>query len=1647
MNFPGVRPDGCFSGAKTLTTFQTLPFDQLEGVLCEGPQGNTITLTALADFGHLGPATLTGTWAAGNWSLTGALADPGLGAPTIQSKGTASVKMLVADGVVSYLLDLGHVWDFKINLLGTTAQAGPDDGPLWVEDGLWLTRFEANMAHSYDWQGPHWFSELLDFPDLTLTAELGPDGAWTWTMAGTVAVLWDDRSLEFQLAGPLPEEPLLDLVGTIQKPAQLDDSITALTLTAGELRLVLGGEPLAGTLDFAGQGSAVLLGHKVGLENLEGQLTLGFYSAGGWLEASPGGSGWVALQDGLMEDNRLALLNQEQCLYWSTVPREDLQGCGEPMEEGTFLKTSVLLPVMVGGKPVQAALRASLGHGTLEGVAVGALGRVLATAQTGGPGPWATRLGPLVLERMEAEVWCPWGTVDCDLDFTALGTFGSRKFSASADTDHLGNLTLLEAAVPGLWKGFPGGQYWELLAVQDAAFKVLVDPATGRASQIVLDQAGWLLTSGAWPKSDFAEADNVLRVWLMAAESPWAKQDADGKPLDSPFFLQVVPFVEDLPTAVDLFWKAEYMAQGWLEGAPSKDRPAQPLGVCVENGCSTPERVSVSPWTPWIHNLKIRFASGNYRPPVELEPEGGSWSRGISGHITLVENEVTLTLRAYGEKEHLYFVGRANAAWPLLPAGLPGGAGPGITTDLVNRIANHDGSTDFALFDTRSDPAPGRKGCVATHLMGHSWSPSAQLLVRGFYPVQNGAAESIQVNIKGQTGEPGRLEFRWIAKDGREVWARTLDPVVPIDKMVHVAFAWDVEKRYFAAYADGEAAELEWGLKTGQKFPGFEGSTFIGRRVSWLDDFELQSIVPTGAEILAHRIIQPGDDLMAPEFLLSLRFDDDPFSWLFSLNKAQHTLVDRYPGMTAMPWTPLSDVELLLDLPATADDGEPGLKIRSGIGMRLPWPGGELPAAQGELVIMDNTAIGTVKHSNPLPLLPLEGPDAFIIVDKGTMQRSDLDLPPQPPTLKVDFTNYTFDLDALLAFQTGDGRIIPLAPLTGTFGCPNKTVCTDKYAQHRMAFDQAEVLGDLKLVLDQGAGITLELAQGARIDILGDSAVPNLLVDFGGLRFGGRNFAAVSLQFLTDELRFNSEVDLGKPFGSFDFGKTALSLILKFSDGTLCGKGSKQLPQGNCEASVCFTPKGPSTKVVCDGKAACSTDAQCGQGKMCLGFLCAPKLPDWSPCTAGSQCAGGACAGVCYTPHSVGEGGACTLNASDQCNPGLFCTFRCAVGNFGCGSVCLAQVAHGAPCEADAQCPNGAACDRPVFGAPKVCVFDDLEVGEGCLFPAECTTNLCVGGLCRCTPGGGGCDQGEYCDLGGLCKSPKADGAVCCIPLECQGKRCSTPGCVTGKFGELTNRGHCYTPNSVAVGGSCLGPDHCAHGFCAPSKKCQCLTNDDCPGKRCDILSGLCQNRQADGALCLLGSDCQSGHCGTLLTSLPECYTPRSRQLGDWCVATDHCASGPCELRCNFDMVVSPTSRCTIAKMYAYNAIAADLSGCGCETRCTCNENSDCPEGKWCGDYIYNGVPSGGLLHECRDPQGVGSYCNHNYECRSNNCGACNFLGCLCLCGSNSDCPNGHYCTSGACLLKKPVGVGCSNNGQCITDYCKSTLAGKVCAW
>ncbi|MFQ5525223.1 MAG: Dickkopf N-terminal cysteine-rich domain-containing protein [Thermoanaerobaculia bacterium] len=400
----------------------------------------------------------------------------------------------------------------------------------------------------------------------------------------------------------------------------------------------------------------------------------------------------------------------------------------------------------------------------------------------------------------------------------------------------------------------------------------------------------------------------------------------------------------------------------------------------------------------------------------------------------------------------------------------------------------------------------------------------------------------------------------------------------------------------------------------------------------------------------------------------------------------------------------------------------------------------------------------------------------------------------------------------------------------------------------------------------------------------------------------------------------------------------------------------------------------------------CANDRDCGEGRYCdKGFVtvgknqCLDEKKDNEPCDilgGAHQCEGKHCAwGRCYTPKSVPMGGVCFVD--DACKKG-----KCSSLD-GTKGTCV--------CKTDEDCGGDKWCNAGVDLVKNACepLKKDNDtcaaVGGGhqcegghCKFSRCYTPNsVPLGGLCYVDDA---CKEGKCSSIDGtrgtcVCKNDKdcgegrwCDGGVDltknrCQPLKNDNETCAAVGGGHQCKGGRCAWSRCYTPKSVAMGGTCYVDDACKEGKCSSIDgtrgTCVCKVDDDCgTGKWCDsgvdLTKNSCEPLKKDNETCAAaggGHQCEGGHC-----AWSRCYTPKSVAMGDTCYVDDACKEGKCS---SID---------------------------GTKGTCVCKTDSDCGSGKWC---------DAGLdlkKNKCYDKLKKGETCGkvgsvgNDHKCKSGKC-------------------------------------------------------------
>ncbi len=463
----------------------------------------------------------------------------------------------------------------------------------------------------------------------------------------------------------------------------------------------------------------------------------------------------------------------------------------------------------------------------------------------------------------------------------------------------------------------------------------------------------------------------------------------------------------------------------------------------------------------------------------------------------------------------------------------------------------------------------------------------------------------------------------------------------------------------------------------------------------------------------------------------------------------------------------------------------------------------------------------------------------------------------------------------------------------------------------------------------------------------------------------------------------------------------------------------------------------------------CSTNAQCGAGRLCVGNVCVPGCNDTQPCSAGQTCCAGACADlqtnltncgtcgtVCRTPNGTptclnamcqagtcGEGYAdCNRSNADGCEVSL----NTDLTNCGtCGTVCPTPANASASTCVSGRCgytcaPSFADCDTTAANGCEA----DLRVnvahcgacGVACPPRDHAPTGVCAAGRCDvvCEASYGNCDNNpdNGCEL-----DLRADVNHCgtCATV-CPLRANSTPTCAAGACGFTCNPGFGDCDGNPANGcEAALNTDatHCGTctTACATPANAQSVS---CVSGRCDFTCRApfadCDGLDTNGCETdPRGSVAHCGGCGLACPTRPN--------------ASPTCAGGTCGLRCDTgfgDCDGDATNGCE-------TDLRTTVSSCGaCGRVCSVPGGLAACVASTC---VVASCGSGGF-GDCDGIAGTG--CETDLRSSPNHCGACNNA---CPVRANAI----PICAVGTCASACQPGYGeCDGN---LTNGCETSLA------
>ncbi len=337
------------------------------------------------------------------------------------------------------------------------------------------------------------------------------------------------------------------------------------------------------------------------------------------------------------------------------------------------------------------------------------------------------------------------------------------------------------------------------------------------------------------------------------------------------------------------------------------------------------------------------------------------------------------------------------------------------------------------------------------------------------------------------------------------------------------------------------------------------------------------------------------------------------------------------------------------------------------------------------------------------------------------------------------------------------------------------------------------------------------------------------------------------------------------------------------------------------QGEVCDTDAG-LCRQACGSDDDCALTTRCGQGGFCVSRA---RCDDQSACAQGELC--DTCLGRCERAPTGAR--ACTTDTNcfveEFCDP---CRKTCRTlgdpcdpcnEDIECGAaddLCLDFTQGGRfcgrACTSLTDCPRGFVCD-PIEGLGSQCVpaSGDCASPEGCLDNDDCPSGQQCSAQLTCVPGcsPGSCPNGEVCDAG-ACVAPCASSAECPPGAEClPDGLCRIPGgCITSR--DCPDAGtFCDVEQQRCLEG-CEADSDCPSLQICRSNQCQvrpCDGNHLCGfGQVCNFDTGRCG--EPDGPFCDPCDAEAEGQCGGEPNQCLRISDDEGNALGDFCgVACD----------------------------------------------------------------------------------------------------------------------------------------------------------------
>jgi hypothetical protein len=539
-----------------------------------------------------------------------------------------------------------------------------------------------------------------------------------------------------------------------------------------------------------------------------------------------------------------------------------------------------------------------------------------------------------------------------------------------------------------------------------------------------------------------------------------------------------------------------------------------------------------------------------------------------------------------------------------------------------------------------------------------------------------------------------------------------------------------------------------------------------------------------------------------------------------------------------------------------------------------------------------------------------------------------------------------------------------------------------------------------------------------------------------------------------------------------------------YAPGTLCAvehcDSNVYTAPATCnDSGRCAVPDATScAPFACNGTrcfTACTSDVQCVSGRVCADSSCGLK-PNSAFCADPHECSSGNCAqGVCCATGCASACKSCALPTSmglcsnvpdGQPDPTGSChdSGAATCGNNGkCQAGACQSYVTGTPCR-DASCPANTttftaagACDGAgTCATPAATSCFPFRCGTAtckstCTADADCAPpGVCSAGSCGLKPDGAVCSDGGECTsslcvegiccktaCGGSCRSCALAGSLgTCAPVAA-GSRDPSGQCRDQGAASCASNGFCDGAGGCQLyeaGTQCAAPA-CPIGMtiatlaraCDGAGACKAATTQSCTPYTCN--GTACRAACAADADCVAGMVCTAGSCG-------------KKRLGQICGASSECDSGNCvEGVCCGAPTCGTCASCNVVGS-AGTCAPVPAGGMephgGCPFTPPCGFNGTC-DGSGACRSMAAGTACG--VASCTGSSGtpVGS-CDGAGACRQTptSCApyVCGTAACKTTCASNADCVVGYTCQGYSCTNLKPNGTACTAATECISGHC-----------